>query len=293
MALSDNSKKIILWSTIVAVLGVGGYYGYKFLKKRKEEAEAKRKQEEADRLASENKPNVNPANPNNGSSVNQDSPADAPFTTPEDIKAFQKWVYDVKNDKSLATTKYPNGQDGLWGKKCTTAWAKYSVEYTKAKGLDSSVTDAELEVAKTILLNLWQGDKATFKNRLETSNRNFVKLWSKEITTNNGMGTNKSNAFIFANQLYSIAEGKRIYNSNPIKKYSKPYGALDQIYFRRTPSRTAQGFNLFRQEGKEYGKVTWYVWNQKEGILFFFIPTDVDGNKNDNPYTASFNVKFK
>jgi hypothetical protein len=291
MALSDNSKKIILWSTIVAVLGVGGYFGYKFLKKRKEEAEAKRKQEEADRLASENNPNLNPANPNNGSSVNQDSPADAPFTTPEDIKAFQKWVYDVKNDKSLATTKYPNGQDGLWGKKCTTAWAKYSAEYTKAKGLDSSVPDAELEVAKTILLNLWEGDKKAFKSRLETSNRNFIKLWSKEITTNKGIGTNKSNAFVFANQLYSIALGKRIYNFNPANK--ETYGGNDNFKFRERPSKDSDFQAVYNSTGNKMGKVTWYVWNEKEQLLFLYIPKDASGTERWKKYVASINVTFK
>lgn len=292
MALSDKSKKIILWSTIVAVIGVGGYFGYKFLKKKREEKDLLKKQEEEDKNATEEAPIKNPVNPDNGSSVNQDSPADVPFTTPEQIKAFQKWVYDVKNDKSLATSKVPNGQDGLWGKKCTTAWAKYSTEYTKAKGLDSSVPDAELEVAKGILLNLWKGDKATFKTRLETSNRNFVKLWSKEVLANNGTGTNKSNAFIFANQLYSIPYGKQIYKSNPIKKYSKAYTSKANIYFRKRPSGKSEGMSGAR-EGVELGKVTWYVWNEKEGILFFFIPKDALGNDSYYPYTASFNVTFK
>jgi hypothetical protein len=291
MALSDKSKKIILWSTIVAVVGVGGYFGYKFLKNRKE-AKAKLLADELLKKATEEQPPVNTANSDEGSSSTQDSPADVPFTTPEQIKAFQKWVYDVKNDKSLATTKHPNGQDGQWGKKSSSAWAKYSAEYTKLKGLDSSVPDAEFEVAKTILLNLWKGDKTKFTTRLNTSNRNFIKKWSTEATSNKGAGTNKSYAFEFANQLYDVTKGKRIYLLNPASK-PQSYGALDEFKFRRTPSKTAEGYSVYNQKDAKLGKVTWYVWNEKEGILFFYIPTDSLGNKRQNPYTASFNVVFK
>ena len=290
MAISDKSKKIMLWSTIVAVIGIGSYYGYQFFKTRK--ADKDDLVDDEHKADDEDKPNPNSSNPDEGSTENLDSPADAPFSSPEQIKAFQKWVWDVKKDKSLATSKVPNGQDGMWGKKSAKAWSKYSVEYTKATGVVSSVPDAEFEKAKNILINLWKGDKAKFTTRLNNSNRNFVKMWSKEATTNNATGTNKSNAFMFANQIYDISYGKRRYKSNPIIK-GQAYGVTNDFKFRKTASKTADYNTSYNQKDKPVGKVTWYKWNEKEEILFFFIPETADGYSRINKYTASFNVYFK
>lgn len=49
----------------------------------------------------------------------------------DEIKAFQKWVWYVKGDKSLKTSKAPDGVDGIFGKKTSSALAKYAVEYAK------------------------------------------------------------------------------------------------------------------------------------------------------------------
>lgn len=48
----------------------------------------------------------------------------------DEIQAFQKWVWYVKGDKSLKTTKSPDGVDGIWGGKTSSAWNKYNPEYT-------------------------------------------------------------------------------------------------------------------------------------------------------------------
>ena len=89
MALSSNTKKILLWSTILTILGIGGYYGYKYFKKKSTEGESEGRDE--------NVPNPNSENPDEASSTSNDSPADIPFTTSEEIKAFQKWVYDINH----------------------------------------------------------------------------------------------------------------------------------------------------------------------------------------------------
>lgn len=49
----------------------------------------------------------------------------------DEIKAFQKWVWYVKGDKSLKTSKAPDGVDGIFGKKTASALVKYADEYSK------------------------------------------------------------------------------------------------------------------------------------------------------------------
>ena len=56
--------------------------------------------------------------------------AGEPKTGTPDAIAFQKWVYDIKKDTSLSTSKFRNGQDGIFGAKSKAAWAKYKDEYT-------------------------------------------------------------------------------------------------------------------------------------------------------------------
>jgi hypothetical protein len=50
-----------------------------------------------------------------------------PFATKDELKAFQKWVFDVKKE-NIGNSTTPT--DGLWGKKGREAWAKYGTEYT-------------------------------------------------------------------------------------------------------------------------------------------------------------------
>ena len=64
----------------------------------------------------------------------------------DEIKAFQKWVWYTKGDKSLKTSKAFDGVDGIWGNKTSSAWSKYSAEYLKTLpilGDQNTQTEAE------------------------------------------------------------------------------------------------------------------------------------------------------
>jgi len=64
----------------------------------------------------------------------------------DEIKAFQKWVWYTKGDKSLKTSKAPDGVDGIWGAKTGSAWSKYSAEFQKTLpilGVENITAEAE------------------------------------------------------------------------------------------------------------------------------------------------------
>lgn len=64
----------------------------------------------------------------------------------DEIKAFQKWVWYTKGDKSLKTSKAPDGVDGIWGAKTGSAWSKYSAEFQKTLpilGVQNITSEAE------------------------------------------------------------------------------------------------------------------------------------------------------
>jgi len=62
----------------------------------------------------------------------------------DEIKAFQKWVWYVKGDKSLKTSKAPDGVDGIFGKRTSSALAKYAVEYAKFLAPTTNTTPTEV-----------------------------------------------------------------------------------------------------------------------------------------------------
>jgi hypothetical protein len=69
--MNPNTKKIVIWSSVAVILGIGGYFTYKYIKKRKdlkaEEEKKKREEEEAKNNPPETTPTLVPVNP---SSVN-------------------------------------------------------------------------------------------------------------------------------------------------------------------------------------------------------------------------------
>ena len=69
--MTPQTKKIIIWSSVAVVLGVGGYFAYDYFKKKRdakaEEEKKKREEEEAKNNPPETTPTLVPVNP---SSVN-------------------------------------------------------------------------------------------------------------------------------------------------------------------------------------------------------------------------------
>jgi hypothetical protein len=108
-----TGTKIALWVAGIAVVGVGGYFIYKSMKKSREEKVEKE-------LA--NKPL---SIPTLGQQIFND-PMVNPFPDMLSLTMFQNWVIGTKKDKAILGRK---GADGKWGENTARAWAKYGNEY--------------------------------------------------------------------------------------------------------------------------------------------------------------------
>jgi len=144
MAKANNTKKILVWSTVVAILGVASYFGFKYYKKKK-----------AEKLGSgTDNLNVNPET-NLSESVSTIG-AESPFKTKAEIQAFQDWL-DIThplwiNDNGkwknlrIGTATEPNrhvsGKGyGTYGKSTASAYSKWGSEYAVKPKTDKPIVD--------------------------------------------------------------------------------------------------------------------------------------------------------
>jgi len=118
---ANKKKKAIIWVSVTMLLGVGGYFAYKFIKKAKDE-KAKKLAEET---AASNVPASNSA-PSGGGNTLPPVPPN-PFTG-NDLKKFQDWVVGVKKDAAILGK---TGADSNWGRNSWNAYTKYFAEYSK------------------------------------------------------------------------------------------------------------------------------------------------------------------
>jgi len=143
---TKGKKRIVIWVSIAALLGVGGYFAYKFVKAKRDKKKA---EEEAKKLA-ESSSSAPTASGNSGSIVDTYESARAtaiknnalafkfggkiystqsgkvvpnPFETKEQLKAAQTYVYYTLNDTAIGTP------DGEWGVKSASALIKYGTAY--------------------------------------------------------------------------------------------------------------------------------------------------------------------
>jgi hypothetical protein len=126
-----DGKKIALISLGAIALGVGGYFGYKAIKKAITGTQ--------DDSLDTPKPILSGGTPSSGGGGGSSNP----FSTKAQLKAFQKWVIDVKGDKTILGSGGDSGfgDDGLWGSKSAKAWAKYGNEYKNSQsGMGGSTT---------------------------------------------------------------------------------------------------------------------------------------------------------
>lgn len=154
-----DSKKIALISLGAIALGVGGYFGYKAIKKA---------------ISGTQDDGLDTPKPilGGGTTISGGGSSN-PFSTKAQVKAFQQWVINVKNDKTILGSGGDSGfgDDGIWGSKTAKAWSKYGNEY---KNSQSGMTPTASGSGSTTSSSGWSSSDfnavTELKDRIEDLN---------------------------------------------------------------------------------------------------------------------------
>ena len=113
---------------------------------------------------------------------------------PNDIKGFQSWVINTKQDNQ---TLGSYGADGKWGKNTSNAWVKYGEEYKKSN--PNSTTQSPTQSSSQggfIGKSLWDGIKQfnpTILSSVGSSNtQEKIKNKTAQVTKILGLPTNRA-----------------------------------------------------------------------------------------------------
>lgn len=190
-----------------------------------------------------------------------------PFVNKAELVAFQKWVYDVKKDTSLATSKFPNGQDGAWGKKSAAAWTKYGKEYLTSKETgDVSTKPSDKDI--DFIIKYSKGTGANLqRSNLEKKPIQYIKNWvaglNVRMNTMGGGGT----TFSYDGKVYNSYNGDKI---SDVNYYNKEVNRKATSYAFLKPDRYSGSTTL--QGSLSLGKVKDMFWNDDQKLLFLYIP---------------------
>lgn len=116
----STKKKLLIGGSAVVILGIGGYFLWKYLKNKKEEKTRREAEEAAAKAAAES---ASSTTKGGGQTISTSNP----FSSSAELLKFQQWVINTKKDASILGSA---GADGVWGKKSENAWKKYGTEYT-------------------------------------------------------------------------------------------------------------------------------------------------------------------
>ena len=143
-----TKKRIIIWTSIAVILGVGGYFGYvKVLKPYLQRIKGEKDGETPSESLTSTTPPPSEGSTNNSTAYQaaRQKAWDAkvlafsfqgkvystqtgrvipnPFKNTEQLKAFQNFVLNNLKDSSIGTV------DGIWGVKSAIAFIKYATQY--------------------------------------------------------------------------------------------------------------------------------------------------------------------
>lgn len=164
--MADKGSNNWLWWSIggIATLGLGlGIYYY--IKSQKEDKAKQLAEKLPTDVQNSNNPISTPPAVNN-------RPTN-PFSSIDALKAFQKWVFDVKKE-NIGNNQTPT--DGKWGGKTIAAYEKYGVEYTQTLQTAIQVEEASKSTSLQDVKNALGGSIPV--TDFGTSTKRFqVRLW--------------------------------------------------------------------------------------------------------------------
>jgi len=267
MATSKKNKIYIIAG--VVTLAIATYFGGKYIKKIRDEKQAKEDAEKAAELAAQ-QGLVNPVVPDGSKpSPKPIGILSNPFVNKAELVAFQKWVINVKKDKTILGTGGSTGfgDDGSWGSKSANAWTKYGKEYLTTLGTgDLSTKPSEKDI--DFIIKYSKGTGANLqKSNLEKKPIQYIKNWvaalNVRMNTMGGGGT----TFSYDGKIYNSYNGDKI---SDVNYYNKEVNRKATSYAFLKPDRYSGSTTL--QGSLSLGKVKDMFWNDDQKLLFLYIP---------------------
>lgn len=233
-----RTRKLILIGSAIVILGVAGYFGYKWWKDKK----GKDEKPPDDSIGGDTDLSSGGGGGGGGSITTSN-----PFKTSDELKKFQKWVIDVAKDSAILGASL---DDGKWGKNSANAWTKYGERYQKETG---TVVSSTSTTSKGSILGI---------------------VSKKQIRTSGGTPENPTDTIYYdAGKAIGLVAYKKADGSLTIVKTSdsqKPIvekgksAALSDFYY----------FKYYDTNTKTYRNIVIQGYEFKEGIdkLFKFVP---------------------
>jgi hypothetical protein len=287
---SSGNKKVYLIAGAI-LLGVAGYFGYNWWKKRKDAKDTGSGGGSTDTNVNSGSTdtNVGSGSGSGSGSSSTTTTTSNPFKTPEEVLKFQQWVINTKKDKTILGTGGSTGygDDGKWGSKSANAWDKYGKEYLTGTAGSGSGTKVYANLDKDIktIIDYCTGQKAekSYLSATALKYPAFVQNWAEAVRKRLSSGGKQGTTFIFANQIYDSYRADKISSTLLIGKTA--YKKDGDVYVFEEASRYSANYNLSGSE-KERGIVKSYFYNIKQGIFFLYIPSASGSTYKWYPYSA-------
>jgi hypothetical protein len=257
---ANTKKRIIIWTSVAAIVGVGGYFLYKYLKDKG--IIGKKDTGDTGSTGGQN---------TGGGAENQVvQPIASSTPTAEQTAlatAYRIWAnstdelskkYGKKSQYDLdATRSNPYGGTFL------QSYAAGKTEYEASlKGVSATLSDSLIS------------DIATIRSKANVNSPNAAESYLKSVASKypsyvqNWANALRNNAttFLFANQIYESNNGIRVYNSNPFLA-SEWYASGGQI-LKANPTNNSAAYSVAKNTSLGKVKATKYT---NEG-LWFYLP---------------------
>lgn len=260
MAQAKKGNRII-WIAGAIILGVGGYFGYKYFKKKKDQkkAEEQQKLQEQQQLVEDAKPKPSGSGSGGGGGTAQYTAN--PFKTETEVTNFQKWVLEKKKDTTILGK---GGADGKWGKNTASAWDKYGKEYLGSSGSGSPKESGSVKEADIVTITKHgRGVKSDRSYITKSQYPSFFEAWASAIRERINSGGKAYTTFLWYNQLYDSYYGNKV-TTKPIM--GKKAFALKGARLRESAKQTSSYIET--TPDSSLGTIISWRYNVEENLLY-------------------------
>jgi len=287
--MAKNNK--LLYIAGAVGLGIVGYFGYTWYKNRQTTSN-NNPPPPPPPLDSE--PTLGSSTPSSSTSSSSTQSVSNPFKTKAEVVAFQQYVINTKNDKTIlgqgGSTGF--GDDGNWGPKTSKAWTKYGADYLKSIGSSSGSTpglSTEVKNNIDVIVRQGQGEKAQ-RSYLESTAKNypaFVNNWATAIKKRLETGGKQGTTFVFANQVYNSYNAKKELQTTAIGKKAIVKDGVNNA----TVRWYAKWDSPTKPANKDLGKVEGMFYNRNDKALFLYVPKNIQGSTHKWIFAQNVNLQ--